>query len=190
MHNFEAADVILGGHEVMDERPAHVIDFVDKVAMKREWAAMVVDSVDALMVRLVLSLARKDMNLVVAALEGSGHLRDVDVHAANSDGMKSFPGKQGNSHVMSLCCTRQLSGCSSWFVRFGFGRRRYGPLNSLGKQINITAISKGTLHCAAGVKTRWQLREWCVSGLPSSGGQRTTTVHNERGLQDSFRGGW
>jgi hypothetical protein len=52
---------------------------------------VVVDPVDAVVAGLLVALAREDVDLVAAALQGGGQLGHVDAHAADRDGMKGFP---------------------------------------------------------------------------------------------------
>jgi hypothetical protein len=56
----------------MNERAAHVVDFVNEIRVQMEWTAVVVHALNALMVRLLMALAREDMNLVPPATKGRG----------------------------------------------------------------------------------------------------------------------
>jgi len=52
MHDVKRSQEILRRKNVMDERAAHVIHFVDKVRVQRERAAVVMHTMDELIVRL------------------------------------------------------------------------------------------------------------------------------------------
>ena len=67
---------------------------------------MVVDAVDAVVVRLAVALPGEDVDFVPAPLQGGGQLGDVDADAADGDGMKGFPRKQRNAHRTILRNTR------------------------------------------------------------------------------------
>src|SRR5262249_21724208 len=77
-------------------------DFIHEVGVERKGAAVVVNPVDTVVVRLVVPLTSEDMHLMSAALEGRGQLGHVNAHAAHGDGVQSFPGKQGDSHASLL----------------------------------------------------------------------------------------
>jgi hypothetical protein len=52
MHDVKRSQEILRLKNVMDERAAHVIDFVDKVGVQHERAPVVMHAVNKLIVRL------------------------------------------------------------------------------------------------------------------------------------------
>ena len=72
MYDVELADVILHIEETVDEYTAHIVDLVDKTRIQREAAPMVVDSVNAVVVRLIVPLASKHVNFVSPPLKSSG----------------------------------------------------------------------------------------------------------------------
>ena len=88
VHDVEAADRVLDGQDRVDEGSAHVVHFVDEVRAQCERAAVVVDPVDEVVPWLRLALPREDVDLVLAAVEGGGQLRDVDSHAAHRNRVK------------------------------------------------------------------------------------------------------
>ena len=107
----EAADVVLDGEEVVDERPAHVVDFVHEIGVTAESAAVVVDAVDAVVVALPMAEARENMDFMPAAMQGGGQLGDVNAHAADRDGMQRFPGKQRiSSRFISMLASHPCNG--------------------------------------------------------------------------------
>jgi len=55
--------------------------------VQSEWAAMVVDAVDIVVMGLLVPLASEDVDLVPAALKGGGQLGDMDTDAADGDGV-------------------------------------------------------------------------------------------------------
>ena len=91
VNHVEAADVVLDGVEDVDERPAHVVDFVHEVGGEVESAAVVVNAVDLIVVGLAVADAREDVDFMAAALERGSEFADVDAHAADGNGMKGFP---------------------------------------------------------------------------------------------------
>src|SRR5262249_54550225 len=92
-----------------DERPAHVVDFVHEVRVQRKGAAVVVDAVNTVVVRLLGALAREDVDFVLPPLQGCGQFRDVHAHTAYRDRMQSLPRKQCNSHALNLRCASGLA---------------------------------------------------------------------------------
>jgi hypothetical protein len=89
--DLELADVILHAVKVVDERPAHVVDFIHEVGIEREWAAMIVDAVNAVVMRLAVTLASEYVYLMRPTLQGRRQLGYVDAYTAHGDGMKRFP---------------------------------------------------------------------------------------------------
>ena len=85
MNDIECADVVLGLENVMDERPAHVIDLFNKIGMKVEGATMVVDTIDPHVMRLSVAHACKNMNLVSFSLKRRGEFGYVDSYTADWD---------------------------------------------------------------------------------------------------------
>ena len=74
-------DRITAGHE----RPAHVIDFVNEIGAQLEGAAVVVDAVDVVVVRLGMAQSGEDMNVVAPALQGGCQLGHVSADAADGN---------------------------------------------------------------------------------------------------------
>ncbi len=72
-----------------------------KFGVQGEGAAMIMNAVNAVVGALASALAGEDVDLVPAAFQAGGQLGHVDADAADRDGMKRFPGKQGNSHSPS-----------------------------------------------------------------------------------------
>ena len=94
----EAAHMVLHGEELVDERPAHVVDFVDEIRVQREVAAMVVNAVDAVVVRLLMAAAGEHMDFMAPAIESRRQFRDVDANSTHGDAVQCFPRKQCNLH--------------------------------------------------------------------------------------------
>lgn len=91
VNHVEAADVILHCVEDVDERAAHVVDFVHEISGQIEAATVVVDAIDEVVVGLAVTNSGEDVNFVAAALKRGGEFADVDSHAADGDGMKGLP---------------------------------------------------------------------------------------------------
>src|SRR5262249_32023140 len=94
----EAAGAVLHREGGVGEGATHVIELIHKIRVQRERAAVVVDAVDAVVTGLVVPLAGEDVDLVAAAFEAGGQLGDVNADAADGEGVKAFPRKQGNPH--------------------------------------------------------------------------------------------
>jgi hypothetical protein len=54
-----------------------------------------------------MSLPREDVHVVPAPLQGRGQLGDMNTHAADGDGMKRLPRKQGYTHRTNLLIYRR-----------------------------------------------------------------------------------
>src|SRR6185437_8353854 len=85
MHDVKGADVIFHGEELVDEGPAHIVDFIDEIGMQREVAAVIVNAVETVVVRLLMAATGKHMNFMLAAIESGREFRDVDADAAHGD---------------------------------------------------------------------------------------------------------
>jgi hypothetical protein len=68
---------------------------------------VVVHFVNELVARLRMSLPREDVHVVPAPLQGRGQLGDMNTHAADGDGMKRLPRKQGYTHRTNLLIYRR-----------------------------------------------------------------------------------
>jgi hypothetical protein len=72
---------------MVNEGPAHIVDFFDEVGVQVEWTTMVVDAVDPRVVGLAMSHAREYVHFMVFPFKGSGKFCDVNADPANGDGM-------------------------------------------------------------------------------------------------------
>ncbi len=70
---------------------------------------MIVDAVDAVVVRLIWAAASKDVDVVLSPLQPGGQFGDMDSHAAHRDGMKRLPRKQRYTHVWVLLLVDDVS---------------------------------------------------------------------------------
>ena len=98
MDHVEAADGVFHAVALVDEGPAHVVDLVHEVRRQRKAAAMVMDVVNAIIRRLPMSNASKDMDVVVPPLQGRRQLGHVSPNAAHGDGVQRFPREQRDAH--------------------------------------------------------------------------------------------
>src|SRR2546425_12507678 len=69
VHHFEGSTEVLGFKHVMHERAAHVIHFVNEIRVQVKWAAMIVDAVNALIVRLTWTHSREHMHVMTQAFQ-------------------------------------------------------------------------------------------------------------------------
>ena len=67
VNDVESADRVFHREEVVDERPAHVVDFIDEAGVQGEGAAVVVDAVDAVVEGLARALPGEDVDVVAGA---------------------------------------------------------------------------------------------------------------------------
>jgi hypothetical protein len=75
----------------MHERAAHVIDFFDKIRVQLEGAAVIMDTVNELIMRLARTHPREDMDFVSFAFERRRQLGDMGGDSSDGDGMKRLP---------------------------------------------------------------------------------------------------
>src|SRR5262249_35079008 len=94
----EVTNVVFGLKYMVDERPAHVVDFVYKVRVQVKRAAVIVDAVDARIVALAVAHACEHMHFVAFPLQRGGQLRNVHSYAAYCNRMQRLPGKHCDSH--------------------------------------------------------------------------------------------
>ena len=87
----EVAHMIFHGAILVDEGPAHVVDFIDEIARQHEVAAMVLDAVDAIVGGLLMAAAREDVDGMTATLKGRRQLRDVNADATHGDAVQRLP---------------------------------------------------------------------------------------------------
>jgi hypothetical protein len=92
MHDVKRSQEILRCINVMDERAAHVIDFVDKVGVQRERAAVVMHAMNKLIMRLAGTCAGEYVNVVSLPLQSRAQLRNVGGHSSHGNRMQGFPG--------------------------------------------------------------------------------------------------
>jgi cyanophycinase-like exopeptidase len=83
---------VFRGENVVDEGTAHVIDFVDKVRVQLEGAAMVVDPMDELVMRLARTYACEYVNVVSLPFQGRRQLRDMGCNSSHGNRVKGLPG--------------------------------------------------------------------------------------------------
>ena len=92
----------------MDEGPAHVVDFVHEIRIQVEWTAMVMDSIDPLVVRLTPPHSGEDVDFVTPSFQRGSQLGHVHTHAADTNRMQGLPGKHCDSHFQTYdSCNRR-----------------------------------------------------------------------------------
>lgn len=96
MDDVESADAVFHLEEVMHERAAHVVDFIDKAGIQRERAAVVVNPLDTFVGRLIVPLTREHVNVMSTAPQAGRQLGDVHADAADGDGVERFPRKRAS----------------------------------------------------------------------------------------------
>jgi len=94
----KAADVIFHGAELVNEGAAHIVDFIDEIRVQREIAEVVMHAVNAMVVRLLIAAAGKNVDFMATPIESGRQLRDVDADSTHGDAVQRLPGKQGNLH--------------------------------------------------------------------------------------------
>jgi hypothetical protein len=77
VNDVESSDVALGFEHVVNEGPAHIVDFIDEVWMEVKRATMVVDAVDSLVPVLAVSHPGKYVYFVTSALECGSQFGDM-----------------------------------------------------------------------------------------------------------------
>ena len=85
MDQVEMADKILDLENPVDERPAHVVDIVHKVVMRRIRASMIVNALYLIVTSLARHPSSEDVNLVAFSCKGSCQFTDMDGYPSNSD---------------------------------------------------------------------------------------------------------
>jgi len=98
VNDVERADVVLRLKEMVDERPAHIVDFIYEVGMKVEWTAMVMNTVDPRVMRLPMSHPCEYVDFVSFALKCCRQFGDMNANSAHCNRMQRFPGKHRDSH--------------------------------------------------------------------------------------------
>ena len=92
MDNIKRTDIIFGLKDMMHKRTAHFIDFCNEICIQREGAAMVMNSIDALVPLLVRPHARKNMNIMTFSLQSRRQLGDMYSHPPHGNRMEGLPG--------------------------------------------------------------------------------------------------
>jgi len=65
-------DIILGGKEALDERTAHIVDVFNEIRGEGIRTAVIMNTVDAFIIRMVgVTQTGKNMDVVAFALEGT-----------------------------------------------------------------------------------------------------------------------
>ena len=109
MNYVEVSDEVLDGIEVVDENATHVVNFINKILMQLEIAPVVVDAVDAVVVRLPMSAPREDVDFMASSFQPGRQLGDVNGDTSHCDRMERFPREQCYTHVFDyLCCAVRL----------------------------------------------------------------------------------
>jgi len=83
MDDIKRTGTVFGLKQVMDERTAHVVYFRNEIGIQRKRAAMVVNTVDALISRLVWPKAGKYMDLMPFPFQRGGEFGNMDAHTAD-----------------------------------------------------------------------------------------------------------
>ena len=91
VNDVETADAVFHAVEALDERAAHVVDFVDETRIQGETAAMIMHAVDFIVFLLSRPDAGEDVNFMSPALHGRGKFGDVDANSAHGNRVKCFP---------------------------------------------------------------------------------------------------
>jgi len=101
VNDVETANVVLHSGKLMHEGAAHIVDFIDEVCAQRKVAAMVVNSVDAVVGCLLRASACEDVDFMTATIQSRRQLRDVDSDSTHGNTVQGFPRKQSDLHVLS-----------------------------------------------------------------------------------------
>jgi hypothetical protein len=69
VNNIECPNVVLALEHMMDKGPAHVVDFIYKIRLQVERTAMVMHTVNPLVMRLSRTHSGEDMDLMAFSFE-------------------------------------------------------------------------------------------------------------------------
>jgi hypothetical protein len=91
VNDIEAADEVFHGIEALDERAAHIVDFIDETRIQGKTAAMVMHAVDFIVFLLSRPNAGENVNFMPPTLHSRGKFGDVDANSAHGNRVKCFP---------------------------------------------------------------------------------------------------
>jgi hypothetical protein len=88
VNDFERTDKVFGLEYMVHERPAHVVDLVNKVRVQVERTSMVVHAVNARVIALTRSHSRKNVHFVTLPFQGRRKFSDMGTHSADRNGVQ------------------------------------------------------------------------------------------------------
>jgi hypothetical protein len=91
--------VIFHGEKLVDEGPAHVVDFIYKIGAQSEIAAVIMHAVNAIVARLLMAAAREYVDLMPAAVQRCRQFRDVNTDSSHGNAVQCLPRKQSDLHI-------------------------------------------------------------------------------------------
>jgi hypothetical protein len=91
MDHVKGTNVVFGLEHMVYEGLAHLADFFHELRMQLEAATVVMDSVDALVLRLTSAHAGEDVNFMALPLQRSCQFGDVYRYATHWNRVQRFP---------------------------------------------------------------------------------------------------
>jgi hypothetical protein len=102
VNDVERTDIVFGLVYMMNERTAHVVDFIDEVGMQIKRAAMMVNSIDPRIMWLARSHPRKHMKFVPSSFQRGCEFCHMHPHATDTNRMQRFPREHRDSHLSNI----------------------------------------------------------------------------------------
>ena len=96
--DIEMAVAIFFLKEMPDKRAAHLLNFIDEIAVEVEWTKMVPDAVDLQNVTGAIAGTSEDVDVMAFALESRRQFGNMRRYSPDRYRMERFPGEHGNSH--------------------------------------------------------------------------------------------
>mmetsp|Transcript_44546 Transcript_44546/g.73221 ORF Transcript_44546/g.73221 Transcript_44546/m.73221 type:complete len:330 (-) Transcript_44546:2529-3518(-) len=96
VNHIKATYSALHVQEVPDEGAAHILNFLNEIAVSTEVHLVVNDAHDLVLPSPCLGGACEDMNRMTNLVKGAGQLCDVRGHTARRDGVEGLPREHGN----------------------------------------------------------------------------------------------
>jgi hypothetical protein len=91
MDDVKLAHAVFNAGEVMSERRAHAVDFVHEVAGEIHRAAVIVNPVNLLVLRLPRGEPREDVDVMPLPFECCRQFGDMCSHSSDGYGVERFP---------------------------------------------------------------------------------------------------